>query len=55
MIHINKRNEICLGVRKGRDLHSLKRNFRVIINPKKNEDIKITKHDSIIVLSEDDT
>ena len=55
MIHINKCNEICLDVRKEKNLHSLKRNFRVIINPRKDEDIEITKHDFIIVLSEDDT
>ena len=55
MTHVNKRNEICLGIRKGNYSDSLEHNFGVILNPRKDEDLEITKHDFIVVLSEDDT
>lgn len=55
MSHVNKRNEICLGIRKGNYSDSLENNFGVILNPRKDKDIEITKNDFIVVLSEDDT
>jgi ion channel POLLUX/CASTOR len=49
-----QRNEICLGIRKGDELHNSNNNFGVKLNIPKQEQIEITEYDFLVVLAEDE-
>jgi ion channel POLLUX/CASTOR len=50
----DQRNEICLGIRKGRESKNAKANFGVTLNLDKNEALILNKDDFLVVLSEDE-
>jgi hypothetical protein len=50
----NKRDEICLGIRKGNQMKDLRNNFGVRLNLPKNEEIILEKDDYLVVLSDDE-
>ena len=50
----NKRNEICLGIRKGDLSKNPEVNFGVELNLAKNKMLEITENDYLVVLSEDE-
>ncbi len=50
----NKREEICLGIRKGDQMKDMDDNFGVRLNIPKDEAIEITENDFLVVLSEDE-
>lgn len=50
----NKRNEICLGIRKGNLSKNPEFNFGVELNLDKNRMLEITENDYLVVLSEDE-
>lgn len=49
-----KRDEICLGIRKGDLSSNSEENFGVRLNPAKDEVITMTENDFLVVLSEDE-
>jgi hypothetical protein len=50
----NKRDEICLGIRKGDLSKDVDSNFGVTLNLEKDAAITLTEHDFLVVLSEDE-
>lgn len=50
----DQRNEICLGIRKGKESKNAKANFGVTLNLDKNEALVLNKDDFLVVLSEDE-
>ena len=50
----SKRNEVCLGIRKGSDSKQADKNFGVTLNLKKNEPVILEESDFLVVLSEDE-
>ena len=50
----NKRDEICLGIRKGDLSKDVASNFGVTLNLEKDAQIELTEHDFLVVLSEDE-
>ena len=49
-----KRDEVCLGIRKGNLRKDADSNFGVTLNPKKTTEIEIEEIDYLVVLSEDE-
>lgn len=50
----DQRDEICLGIRKGRLSKNPEKNFGVMLNLPKNKTIELTQDDFLVVLSEDE-
>ncbi len=50
----NKRDEICLGIRKGDLSKDVGSNFGVKLNLEKDEEIELHENDFLVVLSEDE-
>jgi hypothetical protein len=51
---VSKRDEVCLGIRKGKLCKDASANFGVKLNLAKNEKIEIEEDDFVVVLSEDE-
>jgi hypothetical protein len=49
-----RRQEICIGYRKREKQHDVQSNFGIVLNPPKDKDIKLSLHDCIIVLAENE-
>ena len=50
----DQRNEICLGIRKGKESKNAKANFGVTLNLDKSEALTPNKDDFLVVLREDE-
>ena len=50
----SKREEICLGLRLNKHASNPKKNFGVMLNPKKDEVFKLEAEDTLVVLAEDE-
>ncbi len=50
----NKRNEVCLGIRKNDQLKDIHNNFGVTLNLPKHKEIVLDEDDFLVVLSEDE-
>ena len=50
----NKRDEICLGIRKGNLRTDVASNFGVTLNLEKGAAIELNENDFLVVLSEDE-
>ena len=50
----DQRDEICLGIRKGKESKNANKNFGVTLNLDKNQVIELDQNDFLVVLSEDE-